>query len=145
MIARGAERNLSCFRPEGLLDPTTIVAPLYLRVVRPSSPSPPRRLTNPKQAFATDNHYSNTKYCLTSMAAAPSRRGAMKQELNKAKSYEDACAVYGVDFVELGQAKVEDLLPAWAARKRVLEGGAEVVVVVAEGEVSKDEGPKAVQ
>lgn len=33
MIARGAERNPSCFRPEGLLDPSDIVSPLYLRVV----------------------------------------------------------------------------------------------------------------
>lgn len=33
MIARGAERNPSCFRPEGLLDPSAIVSPLYLRVV----------------------------------------------------------------------------------------------------------------
>ena len=34
MIARGAESNPSCFNLAGLLDPATVVLPLYLRVVR---------------------------------------------------------------------------------------------------------------
>lgn len=33
MIARGAEANVSCFRPEGLLDPVSDVIPHFLRVV----------------------------------------------------------------------------------------------------------------
>lgn len=38
MIARGAESNPSCFSPTGSLDPTTIVIPHYIKLVRSSSP-----------------------------------------------------------------------------------------------------------
>lgn len=79
------------------------------------------------------------------MSSAPARRAALKQDLNKAKTYEDACAAFGVDFVELGTMKVEDLLRAWGARKKALEASGEgegVVETAGKGTVTVVEVPK---
>ncbi|KAL8284011.1 hypothetical protein RQP46_005124 [Phenoliferia psychrophenolica] len=115
MIARGAESNPSCFNPSGLLDPATVVLPLYLRV-----------------AMATNNNYSNSKYTmnaisLTSSPSAPSKdaRNVIKQALNKAKTYEDACGVFGIVVGEAEKEGLEGLLPRWMERRRRILGGGE--------------------
>lgn len=122
MIARGAESNPSCFRPAGRLDPITVIAPAYLKL-----------------AIATGNHFHNTKYTLGAMdpAASPSPaqkavRGAFKLGINKAKTYEDACKVAGVDYEEASKLTVEELVPAWVARSRGDVPSAEVVADQAE-------------
>ncbi|KAK4700769.1 tRNA-dihydrouridine synthase 2, partial [Phenoliferia sp. Uapishka_3] len=108
MIARGAESNPSCFSPHGHADPTTVVLPLYIRV-----------------AMATDNNYANSKYCmnaisLTASSSAPSkeRRSELKQTLNKAKTYQDACNIFDLDYATLKKDRLEDLLPLWTERRK---------------------------
>ena len=88
------------------------------------------------KAIATDNHFSNSKYCtnaisLTASPSAPNkdRRAAIKQGLNKAKSYENVCKLLEIDFVAASTAKLEDLLPRWMERRRVILGLAENVEI----------------
>ena len=119
MVARGAEANPSCFRKEGMLDPISVIAPLYVKL-----------------AVATGNHFHNTKYCLGAMD--PSRgvdpagpgltkavRGAFKLGINKSKTLEDIAKAVGVDFAEAKkyEGRLEELVPAWAARAKAIEAG----------------------
>lgn len=81
MIARAAEANPSCFDANGLRDPVTDIVPRYIRI-----------------AHATDNHFSNSKYCLNAMdfaasplkgqAGMPKRRKAAKTALGQSKEYD---------------------------------------------------------
>ncbi|BGP38286.1 tRNA-dihydrouridine synthase 2 [Rhodotorula kratochvilovae] len=122
MIARAAEANVSCFRREGLLDPIGEVIPRLLRI-----------------AIATNNHYSNTKYILNAMSlfASPSppsreRNRELKLAMNKARSYEEMGAAFGLGVEEVdeargaGEAGLAGMLPAWSKRR--------AEIVAAEGE-----------
>ncbi|BGP14284.1 hypothetical protein JCM10213_004248 [Rhodosporidiobolus nylandii] len=111
MIARAAESNTSCFSATGLKDPITEVGP---------------RLT--KLGIATGNHYNNTKYCLNALDLYQSptpptkeKNREVKQRMNKAKTYEDMAAIFGIGaeiVAELRETRVEELLPAWTERRR---------------------------
>jgi len=110
MIARGAEANPSCFRPDGLLDPATVIIPRYLRL-----------------AVATDNHISNSKYCLQSMdlAASPlsrqpgsgnpkSIRAELSRRIPTSKTYEQLFELFGMQIEEVDEARrttVEEIVP----------------------------------
>ncbi|GAA5892898.1 hypothetical protein JCM6882_006889 [Rhodosporidiobolus microsporus] len=119
MIARAAEANTSCFSSKGLADPLKEVAPRLLKL-----------------GIATGNHYNNTKYLLNALdlyssPTPPTREvnRVYKQKMNKAKSYELMGAVFGISEEEVQGVRdtpVEDLLPAWAERRRA--------IVAAEGE-----------
>lgn len=83
------------------------------------------------QATATNNHYSNTKYILNAMylfssPTPPSRETNrdIKQKMNKAKTYEEMAAAFGIDAEEVKQLKeeadvrrIEELVPRWTARR----------------------------
>ncbi|GEM06907.1 tRNA-dihydrouridine synthase 2 [Rhodotorula toruloides] len=119
MIARAAEANPSCFALNGLEDPIKGVIPRLLRI-----------------AIATNNHYSNTKYILNAMdlyssPTPPSREvnRDLKQRMNKAKTYEDMCAIFGIPEEEvkrIRETSVEKFVPEWVKRR--------AKVVEAEGE-----------
>lgn len=134
MVARGAEANPSCFRKEGMLDPITVIAPLYAKL-----------------AVATDNHFHNTKYCLGAMD--PSRgvdpngpgltkavRGAFKLGINKAKTMEDICKAVGVDYAEAKgyEGRLEELVPGWARSAKAIENGEEGKEGKAEAEAADE-------
>lgn len=53
------------------------------------------------------------------MGATPSRRSEIKNGLNKAKSYEDAWKVFGMEWIgeEASREGLEKLLPKWRERK----------------------------
>lgn len=130
MIARSAEANPSCFATNGLEDPIKVVIPRLLRIVRfvPHS----RRLNSLTigllQAVATNNNYQNTKYILNAMdlyasPTPPSREvnRDLKQRMNKAKSYEDMCAIFGISEDEvkrIRETSVEDFVPDWVKRRK---------------------------
>ncbi|GAA6045800.1 tRNA-dihydrouridine(20) synthase [NAD(P)+] [Rhodotorula toruloides] len=119
MIARAAEANPSCFASNGLEDPIKVVIPRLLRI-----------------AVATNNHYSNTKYILNAMdlyssPTPPSREvnRDLKQRMNKAKTYEDMCAIFGISEEEVKRIRetgVEEFVPEWVKRRKE--------IVEAEGE-----------
>ncbi|GJN87115.1 hypothetical protein Rhopal_000060-T1 [Rhodotorula paludigena] len=116
MIARAAEANPSCFSADGLKDPISEVIPRLLRI-----------------AIATGNHYSNTKYILNALNlhASPTppsreRNRELKLAMNKARSYAEMGAAFGVgaDEVEELQAAdegaIEAMLPAWSERRKAI-------------------------
>ncbi|GAA5844325.1 hypothetical protein JCM11251_001718 [Rhodosporidiobolus azoricus] len=113
MIARAAESNASCFSTKGLADPLKEVAPRLLKL-----------------GIATGNHYNNTKYILNALdlyasPTPPSREvnREYKQKMNKAKSYELMGAVFGMseaEVKEVRETRVEDLLPSWSERRRLI-------------------------
>lgn len=115
MIARGAEANPSCFsaltrHPPGLLDPASVVIPLYTRL-----------------AMTTHNHMQNTKFCINAMDLAASnlapypgikdKRKQMKVAMSQLKSYEGLCELVGVDYTEASRVlTVEEVLPGLKER-----------------------------
>lgn len=88
------------------------------------------------QAVATNNHYQNTKYILNAMdlyssPTPPSREvnRDLKQRMNKAKTYEDMCAIFGISEEEVKRIRetgVEEFVPGWVKRRKE--------IVEAEGE-----------
>lgn len=68
------------------------------------------------QAIATGNSYANTKYCMTAQSATASRRAEMKQAMNKAKTHEEACGVFGIDWTQAQNGVLAELLPNWVKR-----------------------------
>lgn len=98
MVARGAERNPSCFA-ESLEDPIAQVCPLFVRV-----------------ASAVGAPPANAKYCLNAMDFAATKvkrakaaRSASKQTLSRAKTMRELCEVFGVDATEASTKTVEQL------------------------------------
>lgn len=75
-------------------------------------------------------NYSNTKYCLTAQAATANRRTEMKQAMNKAKTHEEACGVFGIDWPEAEKGVLSELLPGWMARKALIDAEAAAVARV---------------
>ena len=137
MVARGAEANPSCFRRAGMVDPISVITPLYAKL-----------------AVATGNHFHNTKYCLGAMD--PSRgvdptgpgltkavRGAFKLGINKAKTLEDICKAVGVDYAQAKgfEGRLEELVPAWAAKAKAIEAGEEVDAVAEQAKIEVVEAP----
>lgn len=88
-------------------------------------------LTRESQALILDNHYSNTKYCITAMnlglatsspeADVPTKKARIetKQKISQAKTYPDLCALFGIDE-ELARegTMLESLLPRVMERTR---------------------------
>lgn len=85
------------------------------------------------QAIATGNHYSNTKYILNALNlhASPTppsreRNRELKLAMNKARSYAEMGAAFGVgaDEVEELQAAdegaIEAMLPVWSERRKAI-------------------------
>lgn len=118
MVARGAERNPSCFA-ESLEDPIAQVCPLFVRVVsQPASCRLARRklIHGPLQASAVGAPPANAKYCLNAMDFAATKvkrakaaRSASKQTLSRAKTMRELCEVFGVDATEASTKTVEQL------------------------------------
>lgn len=45
----------------------------------------------------------------------------MKQAMNKAKTHEEACGVFEIDWVEAQKGVLTELLPGWMARKALID------------------------
>ncbi|SJX63148.1 related to tRNA dihydrouridine synthase [Sporisorium reilianum f. sp. reilianum] len=92
MIARGAEANPSCFRPEGNLSIPHVIAPKWVRY-----------------SIALNNPVGNTKYCLSQLAFKPAESGNASKHMSKkqlsvlrtgiahSKTQEELAKVFGVD------------------------------------------------
>ncbi|KZO91217.1 FMN-linked oxidoreductase [Calocera viscosa TUFC12733] len=106
MVARAAESNPTCFSKDGLRDAETYVIPRYARLAK-----------------HLNNHWSNTKYCM-SMFTSPSPtlgkpgRAKWKAAMAAAKSYEELVLLWEKepDFLEGGEEILEDIKRALAAR-----------------------------
>ncbi|KAI5475089.1 tRNA-dihydrouridine synthase 2, partial [Pseudohyphozyma bogoriensis] len=112
MVARGAEANPSCFREAGVLDPTTVVIPLLIRI-----------------GHATNNNFQNLKYILNAidLAVSPNsmtkaQRSEVKQKINKMKSYEDAFKVFGMDWAPTKKPTFASPSPAARPKDNVNDG-----------------------
>lgn len=97
MLARGPEKNPSCFRPGPMADIAKEVVPKWI-----------------KYAVMTDNHVGNTKYCLqvldwpTSKGVSKAQIGKLKDEANRAKSNEEMCEMsYYKGQIDAGKCKSE--------------------------------------
>ncbi|GAA6059729.1 hypothetical protein JCM10212_000257 [Sporobolomyces blumeae] len=115
MIARAAEANVSCFRREGFVDPIKEVIPRLIKI-----------------GVATGNHFANSKYILNAInlhlsPTPPSREvnRDIKLKMNKAKTYEDMGAIFGIDRDEVERSrqvgqdgKIDELVPAWMERRK---------------------------
>ncbi|KAG0152463.1 hypothetical protein CROQUDRAFT_649876 [Cronartium quercuum f. sp. fusiforme G11] len=106
MIARGAERNVSCFSSDGPADMISQVMPLYI-----------------KTGLVTGQGYANAKYCLTTMEikATPSPttaqqqpknnksiRKEMKTKIQQSKDWETMCALFRVDYLQAKESLILD-------------------------------------
>lgn len=102
MIARGAERNVSCFKSDGPLDPVTQIMPLFI-----------------KTGLVTGQGYANAKYCLTTMDVktpskhetlknAKSIRKEIKTKIQQSKDWESMSEVFGVNYLEAKQSLLVD-------------------------------------
>lgn len=109
MIARGAEANPSCFRPEGSLSIPEVIAPKWVRY-----------------AVALNNPMGNTKYCMSQLAFKPAdsvnkdANGAGKQKpmskkqlsvlrtgISHAKTHDELAAVFNIDPEQIRARDVE--------------------------------------
>ncbi|CDS01657.1 hypothetical protein [Sporisorium scitamineum] len=102
MIARGAEANPSCFRPEGNLSIPHVIAPKWIRY-----------------SIALNNPVGNTKYCLSQLAFKPAEAGNATKHMSKkqlsvlrtgisqAKTQEELAAVFGVDVEQVKSQDVQ--------------------------------------
>ncbi|EST05209.1 Pyridoxamine 5'-phosphate oxidase, Alr4036 family, FMN-binding domain protein [Kalmanozyma brasiliensis GHG001] len=101
MIARGAEANPSCFRPEGNLSLPEIIAPKWVRY-----------------SIALNNPIGNTKYCMSQLALKPAEAGnakhvskkqlsALRMGIAQAKTQEQLAAAFGIDAEEVRAQDVE--------------------------------------
>ncbi|KAH9810442.1 hypothetical protein DFH28DRAFT_986011 [Melampsora americana] len=104
MIARGAERNVSCFRSDGPLDPVTEIIPLFIKI-----------------GLVTGQGYANAKYCLTTMDVktpmnnqrfknAKSIRKEMKSKIQQSKDWKSMSELFGVNEVEVKESGLVDEL-----------------------------------
>lgn len=104
MIARGAERNPSCFSPSGFVDPMEVIIPHYIRI-----------------AMFTSNHFGNSKYVINAMDLTatnkPSQSGVQavrkqfKQDVSRIKDYKSMCELIGLDYENCAKEELEDILP----------------------------------
>lgn len=101
MIARGAEANPSCFRPQGNLSLPEVVAPKWVRY-----------------SIALKNPIGNTKYCMSQLAFKPAEAGnakqvskkqlsALRMGISQAKTQEQLAAVFGIDAEQVRSQDVE--------------------------------------
>ena len=105
MIARGAEANPSCFRPEGNVSIPLVIAPKWVRY-----------------SVALNNPIGNTKYCMSQLAFKPAEPGNAAKHMSKkqlsvlrtgiahAKTQEDLAAVFGVDVEQIRSQNVENAI-----------------------------------
>lgn len=105
MIARGAEANPSCFRPEGNVSIPQVIAPKWV-----------------KYSIALNNPVGNTKYCMAQLAFKPNESGnanggakafnkkqlsALRTGISHAKTQEDLAAVFHIDVDAVRAQNVE--------------------------------------
>ncbi|GAC76097.1 tRNA-dihydrouridine synthase [Moesziomyces antarcticus T-34] len=108
MVARGAEANPSCFRPQGSLSIPDVIAPKWVRY-----------------SLALNNPIGNTKYCMAQLAFKPAESvakdaGAKAKPMNKkqlsalrmgiaqAKTHEELAAVFKIDVDQVRALSVDD-------------------------------------
>lgn len=102
MIARGAEANPSCFRPEGNLSIPDIIAPKWV-----------------KYSIALNNPVGNTKYCMAQLAFKPAESGnakhvskkqlsALRTGIAQAKTHDELAAVFHIDPVQVKAQSVDN-------------------------------------
>lgn len=101
MIARGAEANPSCFRPQGNVSIPQVIAPKWV-----------------KYSIALNNPVGNTKYCMAQLAFKPAEAGnakgmskkqlsALRMGISHAKTHEELAAVFGIDAEQVKSQSVE--------------------------------------
>lgn len=128
MVARGAEANPSCFRPQGNLSVPDVIAPKWVTY-----------------ALAFNNPLGNTKYCLSQLSFTPAasvskdeqdsakpmskkQLSAYRTDISQSKSLEDLAQTFNVDVDQVRARDVEadilkDVKQALAARIRQNSGG----------------------
>ncbi|PWY99445.1 FMN-linked oxidoreductase [Testicularia cyperi] len=132
MIARGAEANPSCFRPQGNLSIPETIAPKWV-----------------KYSIALNNPIGNTKYCMAQLAFKPAESVAKEAQQNssgdkklmskkqlsalrsgiaQAKTHEDLAQVFNIDVERVRAENIEseilkDLKEALSHRVKQTSGG----------------------
>ncbi|SPO45463.1 related to tRNA dihydrouridine synthase [Moesziomyces antarcticus] len=108
MVARGAEANPSCFRPQGSLSIPDVIAPKWVRY-----------------SLALNNPIGNTKYCMAQLAFKPAESvakdaGTKAKPMNKkqlsalrtgiaqAKTHEELATVFKIDVDQVRALSVDD-------------------------------------
>ncbi|SNX83781.1 related to tRNA dihydrouridine synthase [Melanopsichium pennsylvanicum] len=100
MIARGAEANPSCFRPEGNVSLPEVIAPKWI-----------------KYSIALQNPLGNTKYCMAQLAFKPNESGnigwnkkklsTLRTGIAQAKTQEQLASVFNIDVDHVRSQNVE--------------------------------------
>lgn len=137
MLARGPEKNPSCFRPEGQVSVADEIVPKWL-----------------KYAIGMDNHVGNTKYCLgvldwmSSPGFKKSELNNIKNSISQSKTNEEMCQLpHYKDKIDMVNCKDEFETYVLGDLRKVLEhrqerrneAEAKTTLQGAEGQVEESE------